>query len=408
MKPVACRRMDWRQLLRRDAWKLFLALVFIGALAAGCVRAFFLLRAASLIYGLSPTPTPLIVRAYSKVFGHTIAESDFSIPGTDGPVPVRMIFPRDNPNAPIVVLVHGLAPLGYRDELLSVLAERLAKIGLRVVVPNISAEQHRLMRPSDLDEIGSAIRWSVNASGQRVSLFGISFGGGLVIAAADTPQYAGMLKLVFSDAGYNSIERLGRYYIGERVYGPDGHPYPPWFPGSGPLLIAFQYLDEMVPEQDVPIFHALILGEALNHSGGPAPPDILTPEQDRLYDDLRTAGSPEMREKYHRMLERHKSEMAVISPQGHMEGLRAPLFILHGLDDTSIPSGESLWTLHETAATKKVHVLISPWLSHAVLSGHVSFWTKLKVANFVGEVLHAAFESAPLKESGMHNAAQLR
>lgn len=369
---------------------------------------FFLLRAASLIYGLSPTPAPLIVRAYSKIFGHAIEESDFSISGTDGPVPVRMIFPRDNPNAPIVVLVHGLAPLGYRDGLLSVLAERLAKIGLRVVVPNISGEQRRLMRPSDLNEIGDAIRWSVNTSGQRVSLFGISFGGGLVITTADAPQYAGMLKLVFSDAGYNSIERLGRYYIGEREYGPDGRPYPQWFPGSGPLLIAFQHLDEMVPEQDVPVFHKLILGEALNHSGGPAPPDILTPKQDRLYDDLRTVGSPAMREKYQCMLERYRSEMAAISPEGHMKGLSAPLFILHGLDDRSIPSGESLWTLSETPDTEKTHVLISPWLSHAVLSGHVSLWTKLKVANFVGEVLHGAFQSAPLTGSEMRNTAQLR
>ena len=381
----------------RALWKFFGVAVLLCLLIAGSVRAFFLLRAASLVYGLSPGPPPLIVHAYMKFFRHSIAESDFSVPGRNGPVPVRMIFPRDDANAPIVVLVHGLAPEGYRDGLLSVLADRLARIGLRVVVPNLSSEEHRLMRPADLDEIGAAVRWSAAASGQRVSLFGISFGGGLVIATADIPQYANLIKLVFSDAGYNSIERLGRYYIGERVDTPDGRPYPELPPGSGPLLMAFQHLDEMVPAPDVLALDKLILSQALNHSGGPASPaDVLTPAQNRLYDDLRTVHSPAMREKYHRLLERHRNEMAAISPHGHMRGLRAPLYILHGAADNSIPAGETLWTATEAPSTARVHILLTPWVAHAVLSGRVSWREKLRVGNFVSEVLNAAFRSSPL------------
>lgn len=377
-------------------WRLFGAALLACLLIIGSMRAFFLLRAASLIYGLSTKPAPIVVRAYMKFFRHAIAESDFSVPGNNGPVPVRMIFPRDNPAAPIVVLVHGLAPQGYRDGLLSVLADRLARIGLCIVIPNLPAAQHRLMRPSDLDDIGSAVRWSAKRSGQRVAVFGISFGGGLAIATADMPQYSNLIKIVFSDAGYNSIERLGHYYIGDRVDRPNGQAYSESAPGSGPLLMAFQHLDEMVPADDVSAFNRLILSQALNHSGGPAPPDVLTPAQNRLYNDLRTAHSSAMRNKYHQLLERHQPEMRAISPRGHMAGLRAPLYILHGADDNSIPAGETLWTERETPSGAAVHALLTPWVAHAVLGGQVSLREKLRVGNFFSEVLNAAFRPSPL------------
>lgn len=385
-----------RPFFRRAVWTVGLATIVLCTLIAGAVRLYSLLRAASVIYGLSLTAPPLIVRAYTKFSRHIAAETDFSIPGKNGPVPLRVIYPRDHPNAPIVVLAHGLAPEGYRDGLLNVLAFRLAEIGLRVVIPNLSAEQHRLMRSSDTDDIGATIQWSTAISRQRVSLFGISFGGGLAIDTADRPEYAGLLKLVFSDAGYNSIDRLGHYYIGERVNRPDGRPYSESPPELGPLLMAFQYLGEMVPAQDVPVFTKVIFGHALSQSGGPAPPDALTPSQRLLYDDLRTVGSPAMREKYHRLLERHRIELAAISPYRHMNGLRAPLYILHGLDDNSIPPGEAEWTLSEVPPGAEVHVLITPWITHAILRGHVSLREKIRIGNFVCQVLNAAFRPAPL------------
>lgn len=381
---------------RRVGWRLPAALVLLLLLIAGGIRLFSLLRAATLIYGLSPMPAPRVVRVYIKIFRHATAEADFSVASKNGPVAVRVIFPRDRPQAPIVVLVHGLASDGYRDPLLNDLALRLAQIGLRVVVPNISSEQHRLMRSSALYEIGAAIQWSATASGKRVSLFGISFGGGLAIATAEMPQYANLVNIVFSDAGYNSIERLGRYYIGERVDAPDGRPYTESPPGSGPLLMALQHLDEMVPAEDVLPIEKVILGEALNHSGGPAPRGVLTPSQQRIYDELRTVGSPAMREKYHRLLERHRAEMETISPASHMGGLRAPVYILHGADDNSIPAGETLWTLSEALPGEKVHALITPWMAHAILMGHVSLLKKIWIGNFVSAVLNSALRPESL------------
>ncbi|MGH9616267.1 MAG: alpha/beta hydrolase family protein [Acidobacteriaceae bacterium] len=381
---------------RRNAVKLSLATVFVVLIALLGVRAYFVLRAASLIYSLSPTPSPRVIRAYVKLFRHPTEKKDFFIAGKNGPISVRMIFPTDSPNAPIVVLVHGLAPKGNKDGLLNFVALRMAQIGLRVVMPNIPCEQHRLMRASDMDDIGATVQWSAHVSGQRVALFGISFGGGMALATAEMPQYANLIKVFFSDAGYNDLERLGHYYIGEKVTAPDGRPYQESPPGSGPLLIAFQYLDEMVPAKDVHVMRKLILSEDLNHSGGPAPSDVLTPMQNKLYDDLRTVRTQTIREKYHQMLDRHHAEWVALSPDRNLGQMRTPIYILHGADDHSIPPEEALWTLHEAPRGEKIKVVITPWLTHAVLRGRASIWEKLRVGNFICEVLRATFRRVPL------------
>jgi len=391
MKPSKNGKFSSRRII---FWVLNAVLVFLITVAF--VRGLSLLRAASVIYGFSPHRTPFIVRAYSKMFRHDVAVTDISIPGRHGSVAVRMVFPRDCPNAPMVVLVHGLAPQGNRDNLLNIYASHLAQIGLRVALPNITSEQHRLMRADALDQIVAAIRWSTAISRQRVALFGISFGGGLAIAAADMPQYSGLLKMVFSDAGYNSIDRLGRYYIGDPVSAPDGRPYKETPPKSGPLLMAFQHLDEMIPEKDVSMFHALILDRTLNRSDSPMPVTMLDPAQSILYQDLRAVHSAGIREKYRNLLDAHRAEMAAISPHNHMQGLEAPLYILHGSGDNSIPPEETEWTVKETPSQVKVHVLITPWMSHAVLLGHVSLKDKIRIGDFVCQVLAAALKPSPL------------
>jgi len=388
--------MNLRLPSRRKALKISAVAALLLVFTAGSFYLLALLRATSVLYSLSPTQPPRIVRFYRKFFQYRVAETFFSVPGLNGPLPIRMIFPPNEVNAPTVVLVHGLVPKGYRDPALEIVAVQLAQIGFRVVVPNLSAEQQMLMRPSDLDDIGTAIQWSAKRFRQRVTLVGISFGGGLVIAVADMPQYSHLLKLVFSYAGYNSTDRLGRYYIGDRVTTPDGQPYREAPPEMAPLTIALQYLGDMVPEQDIPVFRKVILTQLSSQSGAPASVDVLTPAQRALYDDLRTVKSSAAREKYHRLLERHRVEQAALSPHGHMQALHTPLYILHGTWDVTIPAGETQWTVHEIPPGADIHAIATPWLVHATLWGQTSFREKFRVGNFVCDFLMRALRPAPL------------
>ena len=379
-------------------------MLFALLIAAAGLWFFSLLRATSLIYSLSPVRPPLAVRAYMKFFRHPTGQTDFTVQGKNGPVPVRMVFPVDAPNAPMVVLVHGLAPDGNKDGLLNFVAFHMAEIGLRVVMPDIPGEQHRLMRASDLDDVGATIQWSAAASKQRVALFGISFGGGLAIATAEMPQYSNLVKVVFSDAGYNDIERLGRYYIGERVFGPDGRPYDESRPGSGPLLMAFQHLDEMVPADDVPAMKQLILSEALDHSGGPAPPKVLTPAQNQIYDDLRAVKNADIETPTVSSAARAASGRDGSDLSGSRFTRRLPRrLICRGLDDNTIPPKNLVDIARCTARSEGARS------DHIVDDARCSVGTSLDVAEASGGNLRApGFQCYVSSGSGVTAAAGRR
>ena len=68
------------------------------------------------MYGMTP-PTlhsRFIKAACFKALHHDPVLAEFAIEGRSGPLEIRMLTPRDSPNAPIIVLVHGFAGTGFR------------------------------------------------------------------------------------------------------------------------------------------------------------------------------------------------------------------------------------------------------------------------------------------------------
>src|ERR1700753_3891970 len=102
---------------------------------------------------------------------------------------------------------------------MSLLAEGLCRSVRRVVMPYVESEENFRIDPAAVDQVDDVVHWGVLTSGEKVSLFGISYSGGLVISAAANPKYADEVKMVFSVSGYNSIDRVGRYYLHDNVVG---------------------------------------------------------------------------------------------------------------------------------------------------------------------------------------------
>ena len=83
-------------------------------------------------------------------------------------------------------------------------------------------------------------------------------------------------------------------------------------------------------------------------------------------------------------------ELAALSPRGHMENLRVPVYLLHGSADNIIPPAESLW-LARDLPHKAVHdVLITGAFSHVDPEKNASIWEELRLVHFMGGVLRAA------------------
>src|SRR5579871_4952243 len=189
-----------------------------------------------------------VLRVYNRFLGFHPDLSDTVIPGRLGPIQMRIYTPRGAKNPPPAVLIHGFADKGNREVYLNFVAYQLAGMGFMVTLPTVPSETHQQVRASDLSVIGDSIRWTAERAHQKVSVFGISFSGGLVIPAAAQPAVSPDVKLVFCLSGYDDLDRIAKYFIHESVFDPHGHRYegnPP-----GPLVVSSQYLDDLVPPDE--------------------------------------------------------------------------------------------------------------------------------------------------------------
>lgn len=375
----------------RSGWRSIplIWLLFVLASAGATIFGFRMTRAAAMIYSLTNAPRSAPVKVYSRFFADQSTVSEFWIQGRKSRLRIRMLTPKGAPNAPMIILVHGFVREGAQNPVISALAEGLCKSGLRVVVPYIASEQNFRIDPAAVDEIDDVVRWSAKASGEKVSLFGISYSGGMAVSAAATPGYADLIKMVFCVSGYNSVDRVGRFYLHDGAAGPNGRPYAVAPDGAALTAMAMQYIDELVPAAAVqPMLAAL---NALADNRQPA----LTPGQRAMLDDLLHVKTPEMRARYHAVLDRHHAELAYLSPAGKIQQVHASLYVLHGAVDNIIPSTEAEWTQAEALRKRNLKVIITPWMHHAVLAPYVPAQEKVRVVFFVSQMLDEALDRVP-------------
>ena len=77
------------------------------------------------------------------------------------------------------------------------------------------------------------------------------------------------------------------------------------------------------------------------------------------------------------------AEMRDVSPAGHLGGLRAPVFLLHGAGDTVIPSTETEWLATHVPARRLRAVLVSPAIVHVELESP-TLGQKAELVHFMG------------------------
>lgn len=325
---------------------------------------------------------------FDRIFGSRTTVTDLTIPGTLGPIQMRVYTPIGIKNPPPLVLIHGFVLRGNRDDHTNQVAARLASMGFLVTLPTVPGESRFEMRSTDLPVIRDAIRWTASTTHQRVALFGVSFGGGLVIPAAAPPDIGKDVKLIFCMSGYNNLDSIGHYYIHDRVLDPDGKAYLGTPPPPGPLMIVSPYLKEMLPPQQAellePVIERSIAGDSLQ--------DLqLSPMATKEIEELQKANTPQIRDLYRAILVNHHAEIASISPASVLRNFNIPLFVLHGSNDPILPEGEIEWMRREVAGNQNAHFLVSPWVSHARVGERTSKWQKLRVLAFSANMLwHAS------------------
>lgn len=375
---------------RRTALPVLAVLLAVAASFVICwpvIRSY--LQSVAILMQWNGEPLPAILK---PVAGMKVTTRDVMIPSPDGPIRGRIYTPENDPNAPGIVLVHGLNHQGIDEMKMRQYATWEASCGLRVLTPDIPPLRAYQIKSSAIDTIGESAQWFAQQTGHPITLMGVSFAGGMSLMAAATPAYASSVKMVFVVGAYNDLSRLANFYATGTDVRPDGsvekiQPNP-----FGVQLMEYTDLSLFVPEKDrsalEPVLGAVLFDE---HKLVPKMESDLTPGQQAELKYL--LGAYPDQTKLQEIARQDIAEMAKVSPHGHLAGLKAKVFLLHGLEDDYVPSAEAEWNAKELPPGTLQDMLISPVVSHITLGGKPhTLLDKLRLIQFMARERRASSE----------------
>jgi pimeloyl-ACP methyl ester carboxylesterase len=234
--------------------------------------------------------------------------------------------PRDAAQAPGLVLAHGIHEDGIRDARMVAFARAVASSGVVVLTPVLVDLAHYRVTHAGAERIAESARvLAEHLHTERVSVFGVSFGGGLALRAACEPELRGAIARVITLGAHHDAAFVSRFFLGESALGPDGKRAPLKPHGYGATVL----------------FQSLF---AEKHKGA------IT-----LQDKMRVE----------RALSEREQELRDASPASCPGSPEVPLYLVHGLGDRIIPYTESLWNAQQFGPRTPVTVLVSPAIVHA-------------------------------------------
>jgi dienelactone hydrolase len=392
-------------------------LVVLGAIGRPLVGGLsFVIRAADM-QGLA--------RRAADLDRAAVAESLVQIPIAGAPIRGRLFRAKGASRA--ALLVSGLHPSGIDEPRLVDLARQLSASGLNVVTPDIPELSRFEIVPAITDEIERAAGWlsadpelSMN---RPIGIMGISFSGGLSIVAAGRPSLGHRVAFVLALGGHDDLPRVIRYLCtGQEPYpskqlgvslkadgrtGEGGltpqsdrafvrapHDY-------GVAVILLAVADRLVPPDQVAALRAGVrrylwasaLDGGVDKSKAADEFRAVTELADRLPEPaaslLKYLSARDVVHLGARLL-------PSIGPFGRDPALSpsksppppAPVFVLHGRDDSVIPALEAEYLAEDLRSRGvTVRLAISGLISHAKADGAASLGELLGLASFWGDVL---------------------
>ena len=328
-----------------------------------------------------------------------------AVPTRHGDIPARFYVPAKVIGHPVIV-IPGIHSAGIEEGRLTALSGQLAATGLTVMTIALPDLQAYRITPSATDAIEDAVSWLAGqrayAPDGKIGVVGISFAGGLSIAAASRDSIKDKLAYVVSFGGHADLPRVMRYLAtGEETAVPGVTIHPPHDYGVGVILHGLADRGVVPADQVGPLREGIatfLLGSQQT---------VLTPAlAEKTFARAREFENtlPEPSRTYlHYVNERDTKKLgAVLLPYLNQLGANdpalspertpavpiAPVYLLHGVDDTVIPAVESA-LLAENLRNRgaDVHLLLSGLITHAEVSKNVPVDETLRLVSFWASVL---------------------
>jgi fermentation-respiration switch protein FrsA (DUF1100 family) len=363
------------------------------ALAAGVALATWHLlpRLTAMAFIIRVAKQEGVLGRLAKLAAREIQEGPIvAMPSRHGPVETRLYWPV-RPAHRTTILVPGVHMDGINEERLVGLARELAASGLQVLTvapPDLS--RYRVTTNST-DELEDAIAWAASqpelAPDGRVGITAFSFSGGLALVAAGRPSVRDRVAFAFSFGGHADLLRVLRYLCdgstapvdararglatgGEYIHIPKPHDYGavvallnlanrvvPAEQVAGlesgiTLFLQASSIDRLDPTKAAEVFvRARQLGETL-----PEPARTLMGYvNQRDVGKLGQAITP---------LLANLNLPDGLSPE-RSPPATAPVFLLHGADDSVVPASEMLALVRKLQHTTRVRAFASRLITHA-------------------------------------------
>jgi len=392
------------QLMRRLTTRIFLVVSLLIA-GAAIVWGPAYARSASLVIRAAQVKGFLLSAAKVQE-QHFIVEPDTTVPTRHGAIRARLYRPDSIRRA--VLLVPGVHAMGIDEPRLTGLSNELAATGLAVLTMELPDLAHYQFTTRTVDIIEDGARWLAGrqdvATDGRIGLMGISFAGGLSMVAAGRPALKDRLAFVFSFGGHGDLPRVLRYLCSGIEPLKPGDP-----PGTTPhfrqphdygvAVILVGIADRIVPPEQVePLRHGIVT--------------FLTASQVDLVDKSRAAPIFEDARRQAAALPEPAASLMKSVNDRDVKGLgarllptldrldfppslspeesaapSAPAYLLHGIDDTVIPSVETLLLAHHLEDKTKVKTLLSGLITHAEVDKSAAAGDVIKLVGFWADLL---------------------
>ncbi len=239
----------------------------------------------------------------------------------------RLWLPGGGP-APGLVLILGADPAGPDDPKVKRLLETLARLGFATLLPLSDELDARVVSSVEVRRLVAAFETLAGhpaVRDDRVAFVGLSAGGSLAIAAAADPAIAARVRFVLAIGPYYDAASLVVATAAEAIRAPGG--VEPWEPDGTTRKVVRATLLAALPAEE----------RAAIEAG-------LTPDSDdgRLVAAL-VGGLPlaEAEAAVAALSPALRAELEAVSPRYAVDGLRAPLYLLHDRGDDLIPWTES-------------------------------------------------------------------
>jgi dienelactone hydrolase len=348
--------------------KRFAALVFASMMAAGAMAWPFTRAHLQSVVILRLVSGQKVPSSISRLVTEPIQTEDLDFATDAGTVRGRLYLPQRHPNAPGLVVLHGVHHLGIDEPRLVGFARAMASCGLRVLTPELPRIKDYHVDLGSVQVIEESARWFAKRTGAPVGVLGLSFSGGLALVAAGNPAYRRDFKFVVAVGSQDEMMHVANFYLTGQERRPDGtterlapHEY-------GPLVLEYEHLEDFLPAEDEAAIRPVLRDHLYEDNSGEKLAEAkLNARQEAEAAALMDSSAPATKAKLAASDVKHAGEMEELSPHEFLRTMTTPVYLLHGQADNIIPAAETLWIAKELPRATLQEVLVSPVLSHVNL-----------------------------------------